>query len=404
MGIKIVVLGKNFSTPLGIVRSLGQVGYPIDVVYISEQGDSNIISSCKYVNRMFEVVGRHDKDILDLLLTEFRDNDSKYILFPTDDYTSSLIDRNRGILQERFLMPYVEGAEAGQITKYMDKAFQTELAKKHGLNAAQSFIAELSDNTINIPDDLVYPCLCKPLLSTLGFKSEIKKCRNKKELYNWLTILQKRKKNKSKLILIQEFLDIKEEYSIPAVCNNQEIIMPFLLKKICVAQAKRGVTLCGVTESTQNIKCVDKLMELLKSLQYVGLIDIEIFKTNDGIYFNELNFRSSGIIYAVTEAGANLPSLLVDALIKGTSVDMSSKEYGRVFLNDRVAWDDYLRGYISKRKFNKLEEMSHFSLILSEDDPEPGKVFLEAMKNKEKNSNRKIRFFKQTIKKFLGKV
>ena len=86
MKIKVVVLGKNYSAPLGVLRSLGQASHSIDVIYITNhQGDSNIIASSKYVSRTFEVVGRNDEDILNLLLTEFIDKAIQYILFPTDD-------------------------------------------------------------------------------------------------------------------------------------------------------------------------------------------------------------------------------------------------------------------------------------------------------------------------------
>ena len=301
-------------------------------------------------------------------------------------------------------MPYVKDAGSGQITKYMDKAFQTRLAKKHGLNTAQSWIVELDDCPINVPKNIVYPCFCKPLISTTGYKSEIKKCRNKNELYNWLELLQKRNKSKTKSILVQQFLDIEEEYSISAVCNNQEVIIPCLLKKIWVSQAKRGVTLCGVTESIENIKFIDNILALVKSLHYIGMIDIEIFKTGDGIYFNELNFRSSGVIYAVTKVGVNLPTLLVDILAKGISKNSCDIDYEKAFFNDRVAWDDYIYGFISKRKFKELESLSDFSLILTEDDPEPGRLFLEAMREKEQSGKRRVKFIKQIIKKCLGRL
>ena len=85
-------------------------------------------------------------------------------------------------------------------------------------------------------------------------------------------------------------------------------------------------------ESIENIKFIDNILALVKSLHYIGMIDIEIFKTGDGIYFNELNFRSSGVIYAVTKVGVNLPTLLVDILAKGISKNSCDIDYEKAFL------------------------------------------------------------------------
>ena len=50
---------------------------------------------------------------------------------------------------------------------------------------------------------------------------------------------------------------------------------------------------------------------MLSSLGYHGMIDIELIDCGGTIYFNEMNFRNSGVSYGVTQAGVNLPAMLV---------------------------------------------------------------------------------------------
>ena len=53
----VIVLSRNYSTGLGIIRSLGAAGYRVDLIASTKKkGSSVIISSSKYLNKTTEVL------------------------------------------------------------------------------------------------------------------------------------------------------------------------------------------------------------------------------------------------------------------------------------------------------------------------------------------------------------
>ncbi|MCF0111864.1 MAG: hypothetical protein HUJ58_08175, partial [Erysipelotrichaceae bacterium] len=156
--VRVVVLGKNHSTPLGVIRSLGVNGYTLDVFYVAKtENESHVLKGSKYVSKVMEIVGRYDEDIVNMLMKEYESATETLVLFPTDDYTSSLIDRNRDVLSTRFLMPYIVGNKQGAITHFMDKSVQSALAHQFDLPTAPEWLISL-DGEIVIPEELPYPC------------------------------------------------------------------------------------------------------------------------------------------------------------------------------------------------------------------------------------------------------
>lgn len=382
----IVILGKNYSTSLGVIRSLNKEGYITDLFYVTNQKNSSeIVASSKFVRKSTEQIGRIDKDIINSLISIYGDSSSN-VLWPTDDYTSSLIDRNRDVLSKYFIMPYIDGNIQGAITNLMDKSVQCERAAEFGLNTAKSWTIDLSKDNIEIDSDISYPCFCKPIISARGFKSEICSCKSKKELQDVLKTLQSRRRDRS--VMVQEFLNIDEEFSISGVCLGEEIFLPALLKKIHVAEFEKGVTLMGRVDNFDMIgeDILLKLKNMLASFKYTGMIDIELIRCGESIYFNELNFRSSGVSYAVTKAGCNLPAILAGHIL-GEDISHLSREvnYGMKFLYDKAAWEDCIHGFLTKEQLDQCISDSDFTMLRDDDDTLPMEKFLELMKKNERD-------------------
>ena len=59
--------------------------------------------------------------LLEELLKYAGKYDKKPVLFPTDDYTTSVMDLNRSVLEEHFIMPTIVGGGDGCLTHHMDK-------------------------------------------------------------------------------------------------------------------------------------------------------------------------------------------------------------------------------------------------------------------------------------------
>ena len=156
---EIVVLGKNYSTALGVIRALGREGYPITLVYVTgKKGGSHIASASRYVRRTVEQIGRKDSELVERLVELAGENDGQKVLFPTDDYTASLIDQHRDALAAHYVMPYLEDGGQGSVTRQMDKMVQIARAKEYGLRAAATWEIDLRPDEIVIPDEVVFPC------------------------------------------------------------------------------------------------------------------------------------------------------------------------------------------------------------------------------------------------------
>lgn len=381
----VIVLGKNYSTSLGVIRSLGKANYSVELFYITgKKGGSRIAAASKYVERTVEQIGRKDDEVVHKLLRLFDNPEVEYVLFPTDDYTASLIDRYYDVLKPRFLMPYIEGKAQGAITHYMDKAVQLALASQFGLKVAKTWDINLDCDDLLIPEDITFPCFCKPTVSARGLKREICTCATREELRKNLLQLQQGRRKRS--VLIQEFLKIDDEFSISGICLGDVIYLPALLKKLCIAEYEKGVTLLGKVCPFNELDFVRQRIEkLLASIHYYGMIDIELIYSGGEIFFNELNFRSSGVSYAVTRAGVNLPDLLVQNLVKNTCEIKNQKlQYGLKFLYDKAAYEDYIFGESSRAEFENYKNTADFTMLSDASDPKPEKTFLKEMQRKKR--------------------
>ena len=395
----IIVLGKNYLTTLGVIRSLGEAGFQVDILFVDTNNHSEIVTSSKYVNHIILVKTRDDTLIINKLIEEYSHRKTKTILITTDDYTTKLIDINRGKLSEIFLLPSVKEERQTNISSLMNKLIQSEIAKKCEMNIAESQTISLKSQ-IEIPENITYPCFCKPLDSVSGNKSEIGICHTKQELMNKLQKMKSR--NSECVALVQEYLNITQEYSIGGVCLNETVILPCVVKKEKIAKHSIGITLMGQMKSTEILqKTCEKIRKFILTIGYQGMFDIEIMNCNGKMYFGELNFRNSSFVGAITKGGCNLPAIWVEYLKTGRIMNDYNFTYDTLFLNDRVCWDDYIFTYINKRAMKKMYNQVNYTLIHSEQDPQPEKKFIQRIST-DKKKRIKI-LIRKLIKKFPTK-
>ena len=383
----VVVLARNYSTGLSVVRSLGAAGYTVDLVASSfKKGNAKIISSSKYLRNCTEVVTMNIKEgaddpLLLAALLKYEGEPQKPVLFPTDDYTTSVMDRNRSLLEDVFIMPTIVGGGDGCLTAHMAKTFQASLARSAGLLTPQEWVISLSEEEIEIPEDMVYPCFVKPMESVSGYKKEMAKCSDKAQLLDHLEKLQQRYADRS--ILVQEFLQIDNEIDFSGVCLDQEIIIPAIIKKWNVAKYETGVTLAGRLVPTEELgELQEKIVNMLKAFHYVGMFDMELSIVGDKIYFNEVNLRSGGPNFAYFRSGVNLPALFVKEALgeKHTPQEEKVAEYGKTFLYEKIAWEDYLHGFMTKQALEDRLAATDITLLHYDNDPAPSKLFMKQMK------------------------
>lgn len=382
----VLVVTRYCPTALAIVRSLGAAGFTVDVIAsVPKSGDSAIVAASKYSNELHEVVAKNVKkggtaELLAEIELYGKEHEGRVVLFPTDDYTTYVVDSYRENLAEKFIIPGIDN-EPNAVVKAMSKAVQSQAARTAGLATPQEYILTLS--TANeIPEETTYPCFVKPLESFSGNKGEIGVCNNREELAHHLQWLNTRQTDRD--VLIQEYLDIDREIVIEGICCEQQVIIPAIINKTHVAQFEKGVTLCGkISEFSELGSLQEPIIRLMQSFNYTGMFDLELNVVGEKIFFGEINFRSGGPNYSYFRSGVNLPAVLVKEMLgigHESNEELVSK-YDLTFVNEKVAWKDYANGYMNKQQLDTVLQSVDCGLIHDEADPEPGKVFDQEMKN-----------------------
>ncbi|MDD6603621.1 MAG: ATP-grasp domain-containing protein, partial [Eubacteriales bacterium] len=378
----VVVLSRNYATGISVIRSLGEAGFDVDLVASAfREGNSEMAACSKYVGNAVEVVSRkvsdsRDVDLEAALYRYRRVQDRQIVLFPTDDYTTSVMDYAKNELKDFMIMPQIIGGDAGSLTRHMDKTVQGDMARRAGILTPMEWIISLADEMLDIPEDMVYPCFVKPIESVSGYKREMARCDSKNELIKHLRKLQGNFANRS--VLVQEFLEIEGEIDFSGVCLDQEVIIPAIIKKTSVAKYEKGVTLAGQIVPFEELGDLqDNIIAMMKSFHYYGMFDFELAIAGGKLYFNEVNLRSGGPNFSYFMSGVNLPALFVnEALGLGhRPEDEQVEEYGKSFVYEKIAWEDYIHGCITKSELRKIISNADITLLHYDRDPAPGEYF-----------------------------
>lgn len=382
----VIVLSRNYSTGLGVIRSLGVAGYTVDLIASTKKKGSSVIpASSKYVRKSTEVLskqiqGDDGSGIITEILKYKGAYEQKPVLFPADDFTASIIATNQDLLKDDFYMPSVLGDNPKSLVQAMDKSFQLQAARGAGLNVPRQWSIDL-ENKIEIPTDIEYPCFVKPLQSVSGMKSEMAAVNSPVELKAHLEKMKSFYSHRA--VAVQEYLHIAKEYDISGLCLDQKVIMPALIEKTRISKNEPGVTMSGRVVPIDTLgELKEKITSLLKSLRYVGMFDIELTLCDNKIYFNEINLRSGGPNYAYMLCGVNLPDIFVKEVtgIGHNACEESIKTTGKTFVYEKVAWEDYIHSHISKSQLKDCINKSDLTLLADKNDPQPGKIFLKRIK------------------------
>lgn len=373
---KVVVIGHGYTSRLSIIRSVGMAGYDVDVVVINygakKPKDKPIDCHSKYVNRVFYSPSGDEEALVNLLINSHKDHSHKPILVPESDFAVKAIDSHLYRLQDLFLLPNIEMRE-GAVVEWMDKQRQKEQARAVGLTVADCKRITISGGNYVIPDDIKYPCFPKPVD---GGKKGLGRCDNKEELNKALCRMAA---IRDMDVMIEDFLDIDKEYALVGFSNGKEVVIPAILHNEQMAHGGHfGVAKQGtVLPVTGYESLIDKFKQLVLSIGFVGLFDIDFLECQGKFYFDEINLRFGGSGYAVTKAGCNLPAMMADYF--------SGKKWNNSycltalmsFANERTCLDDWYYGFISHKEYK--EEISHADIcfIKDENDIAPYKAYVK---------------------------
>jgi len=392
---KVIVIGRNYSSRLGMIRAVGMAGYDVIVIKTNGLPDSKDIDAySKYVKEYHYAKEPNRDELISVLLT-LKSDKNKTIIIPVDDYAASTIDDNIDLLKDSFLFPNIN-MEQGAINRLMDKNLQKELARQAGLNVAKGWVLNIMNHTYTLPSDIIYPVFPKPQISFKGNKRCMRKCNDETELRK---VLNDVASQRDCPMLLEQYIEIDKEYALLGVSNGDDVIIPAKIHMLESGKGPHhGVTLQGqIFPINTDEDYLDYLKHFIQSLHFSGLFDIDLYESDGVMYFNELNLRFGASGYAVTATGINLPQFFLESLKGGCRNLNNMRVKECLFVNEKVACDDYNNGYISISDYKEMISQSNICFIKSIEDNGPYEEFLSRNFSYKRRVKRVI---KQLIKHF----
>lgn len=371
---KVIVIGHGYTSRLAIIRSVGTAGYDVDVVviYYGTKRPKNKPIDCysKFVNRVFYSPSKDEKALVNLLIRNYQSYSHKPILIPESDFAVKVVDSHLRQLQNLFLLPNI-GMKEGAVVEWMDKQRQKERARAVGLTVADCRRITISGGKYTIPDDIKYPCFPKPVD---GGKKGLGRCGNKEELDRSLRFMAGLRDMD---VLVEDYLQIDKEYALVGFSDGKEVIIPALLYNEQMAHGGHfGVAKKGrVLPVTGNEPLIEQFKQLILSLGFVGLFDIDFLECQGQFYFDEINLRFGGSGYAVTKAGCNLPAMMADSFSgkKGDIIKEVSESHS--FANERTCLDDWFYNHSSFEEFCSAINQADICFVKDDKDAAPYHAF-----------------------------
>lgn len=289
---KHICLVGDHSNPLGIIRSLGEVGIKPIVLLCAE--NPKLVQHSKYIGEIHYF--KSFKEGFCYLINHYSNEKLKPFIYNGSDDTSLLLDKHYLELKDRFFFTNGQGA----LEKYLDKYELCNLALNCGIDVPQEELLTVG----TLPTTLKYPVITKAVTSAtgVGWKEQSFICENKQEL------LQAYKKINAQSVLVQEYIRKKNELCIDGISINggEQIFMPYACSYYRFPQGSYGNYM--YYSPFRNDELIKKITMLIRRAKFSGIFCIEfLIGPDDKLYFLEVNFRNSGWSYAFTYGGYNLP-------------------------------------------------------------------------------------------------
>ena len=329
---KYIIFGGDGINPLGIVRSLGEVGIESDIIRFRESAHLATIETSKYVRNAY--YGDTNEELLTILLSHYGDEELKPVVFFTDEGNEAFFDAHYNKLKDKFIC-YNADIENG-INNLLSKEVQCQLAAQCGIRVP---IYEVLDKSV-LPSKVPYPVITKTLTSNDGgWKKDMIICNNEEELKVAYSKIQAKK------IMVEEYINGTNEVDLKGFSiNGGEQIYFTSLKKWHYKDVQHKWLM--YFEPCYNEDLKRKLSSLIRKANYSGIFDAEFMQDINGeLFFLEVNWRTGMYNYNHTYEGVNLPFLwaksMIDNNIDNNSIHQCEESYSAI--DEISSFSDVLR-------------------------------------------------------------
>jgi len=288
----------------GVIRSLGLKRVPLIAIYYDNK-DIGYLS--KYV--MHSTRAPHPKEnefeFVSLLLNLGK-NLERPVLIPSNDETLIAVSKFKKDLENYY---YVACPDHETVLKYINKSETYKIAEELGIPHPKTFRPHSLQHLERISENVLYPCIVKPIQSHIYydiFKLKMRVVKNPKEMKN--EYLKAAEKNIE--CLIQEFIPGSEDkgYNFNSYRYSDNTLIKFTSKKIRYSDDGLGIPTC-VVSFPNNQEITEQSSKLLSYLQYVGFSCIEYkFDSRDKKYkLMDINGRHNRSTLLALKCGINFP-------------------------------------------------------------------------------------------------
>lgn len=302
----IVVLGNDHTNTLGLIQSLGGLGYS---VYAAVWGlKTGIVKSSKYLKDL--ITGSSPENCIQAIYHRFKNETEKTIILCACDGAAIELERNKDLLQEKFLFEYTCGTYS--ISQLQEKNLQVKLALEAGFNTPSSI--EITDpEQIPLLPPFKGPYIYKALKSVEGDKGDLTICKD------WDELVEKAKITLAKTprILVQQYINRDFEISILGCSlSNGDCIIPAIENKLTLFPQNVGLECLAYVDELKDPIIINPIKQLLTNIGYIGLFSVEMMhcKSDNKYYFTEINLRNDGANSFIRKYGVNLPLIHVNDL------------------------------------------------------------------------------------------
>lgn len=336
-----IVFGFEHYNPLGIVRSLGEYG--ISPIAIVVRNKRPITSKSKYIKTLHLVDSIEEG--YELLIKNYGKSALRPFVYASDDQVTNYMDNHYDDIKDTFY--FYNAGKQGRIGEYQDKGNILQCAMHNGLNVLETKVVSKGE----IPKGLEFPVITKAIVSTIdNWKDDAFICHNEKELINAY------KQIKSEKVLIQKYLNKKNELCLDGYCVNKGMGTAITISSTYNYILSEGYSHYMTITDFDNQKLKDKLEKMFYEIGFEGIFSVEflVSQTNE-LFFLEINFRNSTWSYASTCKDMPIPIMwAIDMKRRMVSVE-NLKIIGKPFMA-MVEFDDF-------RNRVKTKQISFFKWI-----------------------------------------
>ena len=326
--IDFILFGEGNYNTLGVLHCMAAKGIEVFLLLVGSGKrilHGEVIGYSRYARYGHNV--QSEREGLEWLLTHQKDFPQGTVIYPTSDTTETLLDCHYYALTPHFAFPNC--GRQGEVTRLMEKDVQTTIAMQHGIRTLQSMYTNRADYDIN---KVTYPCMVKPLISISGSKGDMRVCANQQELDDALISAKHTKE-----FIIQQYIHNEADLLFLGVrFPNGEVWIPSLVKKPGVSSTGEYTHAIVTTAIAEHLPELDRVIEFVNSLNYVGPFSIEFGLEKGRNYFFEINLRNDGTSHYPLASGLNIPYVYYRACKGQLSTEDMRYEQGEFPMIDEV--------------------------------------------------------------------